>query len=340
MTAGQLDLIDGGGLAEVAERRGALAQAAGVVMDAVTRDNTRRAFADDWRAWTEFCVGMSGRIEPNEPSEDSLVMFAVWLGQGGTWTNGSERKPSSPATIIRRLTGVCAGWKKTGHVLPRGITAKARQVVDAYQRQLVEAQLPTGRGQAPALTVAQIRRIAATTPTTLAGRRDLALVLIGFAIAGRRSEVAHLQVADFIEEDNGLLVHVRHSKTKPRRPAVVRGQVEATCPVRAWKRWQEASGITAGPAFRRVDRHGRVLAGLSGEAVGEIIGRAGERAGLELRLTGHSVRAGLATEARRVGHDVVTIARQGGWDERSAALHGYLRIVDQWTDNATAGIGL
>lgn len=39
-------------------------------------------------------------------------------------------------------------------------------------------------------------------------------------------------------------------------------------------------------------------------------------------------------------HDVATIADQGGWARNSAALHRYIRIVDQWTDNPLAGIGL
>jgi hypothetical protein len=31
---------------------------------------------------------------------------------------------------------------------------------------------------------------------------------------------------------------------------------------------------------------------------------------------------------------------QGGWSPNGTALHEYLRIVDQWADNATAGIGM
>jgi len=99
--------------------------------------------------------------------------------------------------------------------------------------------------------------------------------------------------------------------------------------------------ITTGPAFRRIDRHGRLLdAGLSPQAVGDVITRAGERAGLSARLTGHSVRAGLATEARRAGHDAKTIAVQGGWKPNSAVLYDYMRVVDRWSDNAAAGLGL
>lgn len=341
MTADQLDLIDPHGLAEQANRRAALAEAAGVVMGSVGRDNTRRAFKDDWATWELFCEHTAGAVLPLEVSEDSLVLYALWLARGdGKMRDGTPRTPSAPETIRRRVTGVLAGWKARGTPAPRGTGAKARQVAAEYQRSLIEANLPTGRGQAPALTVQAARRIVAAAPPTLAGRRDVALVLLAFAVAGRRSEVAHLLVSDIVEDDHGLYVNIRHSKTHARRPAVLYGQNEATCPVRAWKRWRDAAGLLTGPAFRRIDRHGNILGGMSGEAVAAVINRAGQRAGIELNYTGHSVRSGLATEARRAGHDVTTIAHQGGWDPNGAALHGYLQIVDQWTDNALAGIGL
>lgn len=341
MTGDQLDLLDPHGLAEQANRRTALAEAAGVVMGSVGRDNTRRAFQDDWTTWELFCDHTGGAVLPLEVSEDSLVLYALWLARGdGKMCDGTPRIASAPETIRRRITGVLAGWKARGTPAPRGTGGKARQVATEYQRRLVEAELPTGRGQAPALTVKAARQIAETTPPTLAGHRDLALVLLAFAVAGRRSEIAHLLVTDITEDERGLYVHIRHSKTTARRPAVLYGQKEVTCPVRAWKRWRDAAGLITGPAFRRIDRHGNVLGGMSGEAVAAIINRAGHRAGLELNYTGHSVRSGLATEARRAGHDVTTIAHQGGWDPNGSALQGYLRIVDQWTDNALAGIGL
>ncbi|MGH2867284.1 MAG: tyrosine-type recombinase/integrase [Solirubrobacteraceae bacterium] len=341
MTGDLLDLLDPHGLAEQADRRAAIAKAVGVVMDSVGRDNTKLAFKADWATWESFCAHTGGTVIPTEVSEDALVLYALWLARGeGTYTDGTPRKPSAPETIRRRITGVLAGWRARGTPPPGRTGAKARQVTDEYHRRLVEADLPTGRGRAPALTVPHARQIAATTPPTISGYRDLALVLIAFAIAGRRDEVAHLLLSDIETEQGGLYVNVRYSKTKPRRPAVLTWQNGATCPVRAWKRWKEASRIIAGTAFRRIDRHGNILGAMSGEAVGAVITRAGRRAGIELHLTGHSARSGLATAARQAGHDVTTIAQQGGWDPNGAALHRYLRIVDQWTDNALAGIGL
>jgi site-specific recombinase XerD len=53
----------------------------------------------------------------------------------------------------------------------------------------------------------------ACCPDTLRGTRDRALLLLGFAGAFRRSELAALTVADLEPNEAGLRVTVRRSKT-------------------------------------------------------------------------------------------------------------------------------
>ena len=50
-------------------------------------------------------------------------------------------------------------------------------------------------------------------PDTLIGKRDRALLLLGFAAALRRSELVGLVVADLERTESGLIVHIRRSKT-------------------------------------------------------------------------------------------------------------------------------
>lgn len=337
---GQLSPLGSVDIAEQTDSRATVARLADELSMAATRANTRDAFEQDWKTWEVFCTASRGHVDPLEVSGSALVLFAAWLASDREIAPGVVRRAAAPATVNRRVTGVLAGWRQRNLAPPRGIGKEARRIVDRYARELVEQNLSTGRGKAPALTIKHLRAIIDACPNSLAGVRDAAVVLIGFAIAARRSEIAHLDVTDFVIDESGLLVHVRFSKTKVRRPAVLRGQNPATCPIRAWEHWLAASGVAAGPAFRAIDRHGNLGGRLSGPSVGNIITRAGNRAGLEIRLTGHSVRSGLATEARRAGHDAATIAAQGGWMPNSSALHEYIRIVDQWTDNALAGIGL
>jgi integrase len=50
-------------------------------------------------------------------------------------------------------------------------------------------------------------------PDTLIGKRDRAILLIGFAAALRRSEIAALHVSDLEMHADGLLLHIGKSKT-------------------------------------------------------------------------------------------------------------------------------
>ncbi len=58
--------------------------------------------------------------------------------------------------------------------------------------------------------------------TTIRGTRDAAILLLGFAGARRRSELAALTLADLETKPGGRLVHLRRSKTDPGRGQVVR----------------------------------------------------------------------------------------------------------------------
>lgn len=311
-----------------AHRLAELEQAAAEYVTTQRPDNTKRAYAADWRAWQAYTSALG--IPEDSATAGALVGFVVAL----------EKQDAAPSTIDRRLAGAVVGLRALGAEPPKAATEAARAALNGYRRRLAEAGEKRGRGQAPALTVKDIRTICAACPDTLAGHRDRALLLISFGIAGRRSEAANLLLTDITEVPEGLTVRVRFGKSGFRDVAIPFGSHPATCPVRAWRKWAEMSGITDGAAFRRINRHGQLLGGMSGQAVGEAINRAAARAGLEINYTGHSARSGLATEARRAGHDAKTIAMQGGWSPNSAVLHGYMRVVDQWSDNAVAGIGL
>lgn len=119
--------------------------------------------------------------------------------------------------------------------------------------------------------------------TSLIDQRDPALILLGFAGAFRRSELAQLRLADITETEDGLRVRLRQSKTDQEGEGFTKGipfgHEYKTCPVRAWKTWKEAAGITDGQAFRSITRHSKMGVSLSDRAVAEIISG-------ELRLRG------------------------------------------------------
>jgi integrase len=136
--------------------------------------------------------------------------------------------------------------------------------------------------------------------------RDRALLLIGFAGALRRSELVGLDVGDIEHVRQGIILHVRRSKTdqdsEGRKSGIPYGRTR-WCPVAALDAWLTASGIAEGAIFRPVDRHGRMHgARLSGEAVSLVVRERVAAAGLDpAPFSGHSLRAGLATSAAQAG---------------------------------------
>src|SRR6185436_4161351 len=109
---------------------------------------------------------------------------------------------------------------------------------------------------------------------------------LGFAGAFRRSELVALDVEDCAFGKDGLTVTLRRSKTDQqgagRKIGIPYGANPETCPVRTVQVWIEQAGMTAGPLFRSINRHGQVLQGrLSGidVASGEKIGGTGGTGG-------------------------------------------------------------
>jgi integrase len=64
-----------------------------------------------------------------------------------------------------------------------------------------------------AILTPELRRMVRALPATLAGVRDAAMLLVGFAGAFRRSELAALDREDLDFGDLGLILAIRRSKT-------------------------------------------------------------------------------------------------------------------------------
>jgi len=202
---------------------------------------------------------------------------------------------------------------------------------------LVGFALAARRSELVALTVADL--------ATTVGLRDRAVLLVGFALAARRSELVALTVADLADKEAGLVVSIRRSKTdqegRGTERALPYGTDPETCPVLAVRAWLTVAGITDGPVFRRIDRWGHIGAGMTGEAVADIVKRSAAAAGLDpTRYSGHSLRAGFCTTAAARGATERAIARQTGHAVNSPVLRTYIRHASTFTDNAATDLGL
>lgn len=145
----------------------------------------------------------------------------------------------------------------------------------------------------------ELETIIDALPDGLVGARDRALLLIGYAAALRPSELVSLDVSDIVVVDEGL------SLSLPRgRVVVPYANNPELCPVLGWQEWAAEAGLTAGPAFRSVDRDRRLgLTRLGEKAITRMVQRAAERAGLdESRYSALSLRLGMLASAGPAEH--------------------------------------
>ena len=93
--------------------------------------------------------------------------------------------------------------------------------------------------------------MARALPKTRAGIRDRAILLLGFAAALRRSELAALRVEDIDIAQHGMRRELRRSKTdqEGQGQSVFVPRGAALCPVRAVQDWLRVSGVSEGSCF-------------------------------------------------------------------------------------------
>ena len=288
---------------------------------------SQRAYASDWRAFTSWCTSQGEQALPASP--DALCR----------WLSNQVEAGYAVATISRRLLTIRGTHLAAGHRCP----------VDTPKLQACWHQARRDLGTAPRrvepITLQRLQTMVATCDPSPAGRRDHALLVIGFAAALRRSELAQLDLDDIEQHCDGLVLTIRRSKgdqyAAGHRLGLPRGVNAATCPERILATWHHHLDTTSGPLLRPVDRHGNIAnRHLSGRAIAEIIKRRAAAAGLDpARYSGHSLRAGFATSAATAGASEVAIARQTR--HRSlAVLRTYIREGDLFTLNAATQVGL
>ncbi len=290
-------------------------------------DHTWKAYQADLRDFRSWCDSHGLASLPAKP--ETVAAYLTVLAQH-----------CKVATIQRRLSAISQRHAAAGVESPTR-SAIVRLTMQGIRR--THAPLQTVRKVRPAVT-SIIYKLVDPLNTSLIDQRDRALILLGFAGAFRRSELAQVRLSDITETEDGLRVVLRQSKTDQEGEGFVKGipygHEHKTCPVRAWNTWKEVAGITDGMAFRSITRHGKLGTSLSDRAVAEVIKRRAKAAGLDYQdYSGHSLRAGLATAAAQAGVSERVIAKQTG-HKSLPVLRGYIREGSLFTENAAAKVGL
>lgn len=281
-------------------------------------DNTRRAYASDLERFEAWGGYVPARAE----------LIAAYL---------SDHAASHACSTLTR-------WLASLSKAHRALRTR-----DPTKEELVRSVLRGIRrryGRPPEQAAPLTRDILFETleaiPNDLRGVRDRALLLIGFAGGFRRSELVSLGLADVADEEEGLVLTIRKSKTdqtgQGRKIGIpfARGR---HCPVKALRAWIDSASIISGPIFRSIDRHGVISASsLSGQAVSLMIKERMSGASLDpTGFSGHSLRSGFVTSAAKAGISSWKIRQQTG-HASDTMLARYIRDNEVFVGNPAGAL--
>jgi site-specific recombinase XerD len=304
------------------------AEAAAIVrayQKASKADVTVRAYTSDARVFQNWCARFGFRSLPASP--EAVAAFIVSEAEEGR----------AASTLGRRLAAI-----RYAHKLAKQPDPTDDEGVHAAMKG-ARRKLKVAPKQNAAATADILASLLMRTPDTLSGKRDRALLALGFAGAFRRSELVALDVEDLREDPEGLRVMVRQSKVDQEgrgfEKAIPHGRFIR--PVALVREWLDAARITSGPVFRPVSRSGNVRQGegvrLTTQAVADIIKKYTAAAGLDASTFGaHSLRAGYITTAAERGADLARIMDQSGHRDPRTVV-GYIRRANAFKGHSGSG---
>ena len=289
---------------------------------------TERGYAHDWRTFHAWCERAGRQALPASPETLSLFIADQLAGK-------------KVVTVCRYAAGVAFIHSREGYASP--FDNSVHKTLRGARR--MRAEQPRQMRPLMAVQLGQIcgHLIENRSPVCV---RNRALILLGFATAIRRANLAALRIEDLTFCEEGLLVLVRREKQNReggagRLVAVPFGRNRITCPVRALEDWLKIRGRSPGPLFTRLDNaSGTDLHPLSCNAIGKIVKGAIAGAGIDARQYGpHSLRSGFITEAAIAGATTLVIAAHVGHKSLESTAR-YFRPATLFRANCAGLVGL
>jgi len=287
--------------------------------------NTTRAYRGDATLFVKWCK--ANNHEPLPASPEAVATYIAERADAGL----------RASTLQRNLAAIAKAHELAGFPSPtRDPLVKA--TMSGVRRVLGTR----AKGRKP-LLIEDLLKVVVGIPTHTRGLRDRAVLLVGFAGAFRRSEVAALKVKNVTFTERGALVLIEKSKTDQesagRHVAIpfAKKHVEM-CPVKAVQAWIERLKPPDGntPLFTHVKDNHALYDGLTPQTVKDIVKRYAKRAGYDVtEFAGHSLRAGYVTSAYEHGaRDADIQGVTGHTDIRM--VHRYIRTPDLFARNPSS----
>src|SRR5271169_535583 len=204
---------------------------------AARADNTRRAYRAAVGRFTEWCAAHRQTALPATPETVAAFLAAE---AGSELAVNTLRLRHAALRYLHLLAGYPP---PTASPLVSATFAGIRR---AHRRPLRKKT---------ALVLEPLRSALQAMPDSLPGRRDRALVLVGFAAALRPSELAALAIEYLTRHEDGIALFLPWRKNDQEAHGTTvwlpAGQTDL-CPVTALETWLAAAEISEGPLFRRL----------------------------------------------------------------------------------------
>ncbi len=202
-------------------------------------DNTRRAYRAAVRAWCAWCAQHD--LPPLPASGQDVAAFLA----------GERGRKLSPETLKLRRAAIRYLHRAAGCPVPTDDVCVSETMAGITRDAARKGVVPRKK---VAATATIMRRLLAPIPGDVRGLRDRALLLVGFAGALRRSELAAIRFEHLEKTDRGIRLTLPQTKGEQTDAVTVPlpyGDTEL-CPVHALEAWMQAAGLTEGPVFRRI----------------------------------------------------------------------------------------
>ena len=288
-------------------------------------DNTRAVYLKGWNLYLNFRKEKNIKGSPLDLSEQRACEFLAWL----CTPNGHSLSVAS-AMLFRQ--GLSRKLKEQGKPDP----------FQSIRLKNVRKGLLRKFGKAPrrvrALRENEILAMVVECGKSKIGRRDAAILAVGFSCALRRSEICGLAREDVkINDDFSMNILIRKSKTdkarKGQRVSVPPGK--SIRPGATLYKWLTLSGIEDGPVFQTMKRGG----GLRGlpmhhSDIPRLVKHYAALIGLDPKeVSGHSLRAGFVTSAAAHGARLDKIMEVTRHTQPQTVM-SYIRDENQLQDHA------
>lgn len=260
-----------------------------------------------------------------------LEYFKCWCGQQGfDWLPAEAETVAdyvddlsttlSVATVKRRLCAI-----RFAHFIANRENPITHSSVHlAVRRALLRKRRRPA--QSLGLTRQILQKIADACPENLTGRRDAALISVGYDTLCRSSELAAMRIEHVRFSPETTLIFIPLSKSDPFGDGRWAHLSPSTSTM--LKLWIEMAEINEGAVFRGLHTRKVGSVALNTSSIRRLIKSAAQRANLPEEiiqsLSGHSMRIGAAQDMLVTGFDQLTIMQAGGWK----TAHIVLRYVE------------